>query len=347
MFPAINSFFTNWYTAANNAAADAANIISAVVHLIDPPTQTNMVLSDVLTALTVGLALLGLPEVTGAIQGAQIAAEAKTAANVLNTAIQNAPGVAKAIWPAGTADSQTFQIGQLGANLQSIDTGISNTLESGLEMIMSDVPSFTGFASSGSFSGSSYPSLPNDTAGLQIGFQTYLVTSAMANNQWLAFSGPGYTGNGPAGPFNSSAASQAANFGCTLESSGVCDITSTPIFGENELFQPAGWSEWTSPVTSRSYYANQAAHKNSPTSAALANALATNGWTTLEMVMDGGWNCTQAGNPQGSPVVKVSDQGALDFSCLSQLSVKGGCKNQATWATQGKGSGCCDFFNTC
>ena len=344
---AINSFFSDWYTATNNAANDASHIISAVVDLIDPPTPTNMILSDILTALTAGLALLGLPEVTAVIKS--VAAEAATVGNILSTSLQQAPGVAKAIWPAGTANSQTYQIGQLGQELGQLETQVRDMLTSGLAMIMTDVPTFTSFASSGGFSGNSAPSLPDDTAGLDIAFQTYLVTSAMAGNQWLAFYGPPYTGNGPTGPFNSSAGSQGANFGCVIESSGVCDIAQPQDpFTQDLLAQPVGWSEWTSQATSRSYYANQAGHKNKPTSAVLTNALATNGWTTPALVFDGGYNCSQNGGAGGGKaLVTVSDGGTLDFSCLSQLSVKSGCKNAATWQTEGKKSGCCDFFNTC
>ncbi|KAL9137427.1 MAG: hypothetical protein Q9175_001351 [Cornicularia normoerica] len=181
---AINNFFSDRYTAAHNAATDASNIVSAVVDLINPPTPTHLLLKDILTALTTGLALLGLPEVTDIIK--DVEDETKTVANILPASLQQASGVAKAIWLAGTANSQTYQIGELDQELNAIHSKIGDMLTSGLAMIMTDVPSFTNFASSGGFSGNWVTFFSNDTAGLNIAFQTYIVTSATAWTNLLA-----------------------------------------------------------------------------------------------------------------------------------------------------------------
>lgn len=86
-----------------------------------------MVLTDILTALTAGLALLGAPEISTAIQ-----ATTKTVGSIVSVALQQAPGVAKAIWPAGTASSQTIQIGNLDQALANLNDQISGMINAGL-----------------------------------------------------------------------------------------------------------------------------------------------------------------------------------------------------------------------
>lgn len=98
-------------------------------------------------------------------------------------------------------------------------------------------------------------------------------------------------------------------------------------FGASSLFQyfaSIGITSWSNPSL---YLTDQ----SKPVSNVQSNALITNGWTTLELVTDGGCNFSQNGNTSGSPIVRVSDQGSLDCSLLSQLLVKSGCKIVATW----------------
>ncbi|CAD6582637.1 MAG: hypothetical protein ASARMPREDX12_000995 [Alectoria sarmentosa] len=113
---AINSFFTNWYTALQYATSQAALTVTPIITLVDPPSNTNMALNDVLTALTAGLAIIAAPEIGPALDGA-----AGAVASIFSAAIQQAPGVAHAIWPAGTVNSETVQIVDLQNKLGSIN----------------------------------------------------------------------------------------------------------------------------------------------------------------------------------------------------------------------------------
>lgn len=79
----------------------------------------------------------------------------------------------------------------------------------------------------------------------------------------------------------------------------------------------------------------------------MTNAIVNNKWTMPSLVFDGGYNCSQNGGANGKPIVSVSNQGTLGFSCLSKIAVIQGCKSVATCQTAGKGSGCGDFFDTC
>ena len=177
---AINNFFTNWYLALNFASSQAALIIPSLITLVDPEKTTNFILGDILTALTAGLAFLAAPEISAVAFGIEEATV--TAANALVIALQQAPGVAKAIWPTGTTSSQMVQIGDLAGKLASTDSEVSDMINEGLELLMTDVPSFINFASTGAWSGGNTYSLPGTVKGLDLGLKTFLVSTAMSQN---------------------------------------------------------------------------------------------------------------------------------------------------------------------
>ena len=60
---AINSFFSDWYQGMYNAAFEAQGEIVNIVQTIDPPNKkSGVLLHDILSALTAGLAFLAIPE---------------------------------------------------------------------------------------------------------------------------------------------------------------------------------------------------------------------------------------------------------------------------------------------
>ena len=92
----LNGLFSNYYQAIFNAQSTVTNELQTILDTIDPVEQVNAELNDIMTALTVGLAFIPEFEAAGAlIKGIIIAA-------------QQAPGVAKYIFPTGTSDSETF-----------------------------------------------------------------------------------------------------------------------------------------------------------------------------------------------------------------------------------------------
>lgn len=312
-------------------------MIEPIITEIDPEKKTNVLLGDILLAFMVGLALLG-PEVSvlldGAVEAAEITATVATAAKVVTAGVQQAPGVGRAIWPSGTTESQSVQIGDLEAQLGTLKNNLSTSINSGLLEIMSDVPSFLAFAGTGSFSGSSMPSLPAQTESLNIGFKTYLLTTAMSQNSWRG----SWTNLDVSAVGNSTSAlaSQQNAFGCNFQANGVC-------VGNGHDNHKDSWAEWPSPQSNRAWVMDQCCHKNDPTSAGLTQSILTNGWADLGLVFDGGYNCTgAAGSRQGAkPVVDISDDGVLDLSCVSQLPIMIGC-NEACPVAPTNGS--CAFI---
>ena len=126
------------------------------------------------------MAFLSVPEISAVALGVEAATA--TAAKALVAGLQQAPGVGKAIWPSGTLSSQLVQIGDLAETLGKVDSQVGDMIDAGLQLLMSDVPSFVSFASTGAWSGGTPYSLPNTVQGLDLGLKTFLVSTAMGKN---------------------------------------------------------------------------------------------------------------------------------------------------------------------
>ena len=199
------------------------------------------------------------------------------AAQTLSTGLQQAPGVAKAMWPAGTTDSQIFQISALETELAAAKTQIEGVINNGLGLIMSDIPTFVNFASSGAFSGHDTLSLPNVTTGLDFALKTYMTSESLSQNGWSG---------AIMGTFPASAFAGAGN--CANVTGGViCSETgdSTHYSQSDGLF----WSQGTG----RQYLLRQS--KGKGWSYPILNAINANGWADLGTLFDGAYSCTYDG----------------------------------------------------
>ncbi|KAL6718591.1 hypothetical protein ACLMJK_004683 [Lecanora helva] len=176
---AINNLFNTWYTSLNYAISQASLFIQPLINKIDPDRKTHLKLAHILTAVSGGLVLLGLPEV---FAGLSIILASTTVAALVNSALQQAPLVAKVMWPIGTESTRLVQIGELDTKLLSLTEDLAEILNKGLRTVMSDLNSFLGFASSGAFSNNDAPSIPAQTAGMDLALKIYLITTAMNTN---------------------------------------------------------------------------------------------------------------------------------------------------------------------
>ncbi len=259
-----------------------------------------------LTALTVGLALIpGIGE-------GMLGIDAATAAigTALLAGLQNAPGVAKVIWPSGTTSTQNIQIGQLDSYVAQLTADLGNSLNAGLALIMSDMPSFIGFAKSGVFSGSNAPSLARETNGLDAALKTYIVT--------LAISGNGYRGT--AYGSTTTAAFEAGSdhcdlrlFGCTctLNANNICKASSP--FGGTLGGQAWYWDSSTGNLFSIKGESPPIAEDT------LLEDVVSNGWSSLPLMFDNGARCTAAG--QTPNPMRLNADGSVNWDCVSQLSL--------------------------
>ncbi|KAL9040258.1 MAG: hypothetical protein Q9180_002024 [Flavoplaca navasiana] len=184
---AINSFFSDWYQGMYNAAFEAQGEIVNIVQTIDPPNKkSGMLLHDILSALTAGLAFLAIPE------AAVLAGAAASIAPIFLKAIQQAPGVAKIIWPLGSVEREIIEIGALGSQLVKVTAALSDRISQALASVMGrnepDLSAFLAFAQDGQFSrpADQFPDIANKTRGLLVGFTTFLVSVALDLAGWHA-----------------------------------------------------------------------------------------------------------------------------------------------------------------
>jgi len=260
-----------------------------LINELDPIQKTNFFLSDLLTALTASLAFIGAPEI-----GAVLSVAAK---GVLD-AVQQAPGVAKAIWPTGTEDSQPIQRGALDRGLSQINTNLTNAITNSLSAVMTDVLSFSQFASTGIFTGPAYVSLPDATAIFGLAFRTYVLSTAMTANKWIAAPQCDLT--------REDVESYVSGKGCTLDANNICSGSDHNV------------NTWYSDSTACSY---TLIHRGAGASEYdLMNDIVNNSWSTLEQLFDGALNCTKAGN-SGQGVNPALIGYGSDLSCMSQLAL--------------------------
>ncbi|MCJ1480456.1 hypothetical protein MMC06_000611 [Schaereria dolodes] len=296
---AINNFFSTWYDSIAYSLSSTQLTITNIINELDPKQQANTRMYYVLVLLTVGLAFLGAPELAAMV--ASLSFTTRLIADTMTIALQQAPTVARAFWPQGV-DTQNIQIGQLDTALANLTGNLSATINNGLMLVMSDMPTFIAFASGGTFSGNSTPSLPNGTAGLDYALRTYITTTAMSANGWRATAHPGYT----------TKYEVMEDFGNIF-----CNSTEPSV---NICGNEAYWSSATNTV----YYLTQDGGYQTPTPYKLMTDIVVNEWADLENMFDAGYNCTATGR-QGSNAVSFHEDGTLDLSCISQLKFKIAC----------------------
>lgn len=128
-------------------------------------------------------------------------------APIFLTAIQQAPAIAKIIWPVGTVQRELIEIGELYNQLGTVVQALSPRIQAALAAVegkdQDDVSGFLAFAQQGAFSKprDQWPDVANDTRGLLVGFTTFLVSEALLLSGWhvsvalgvnpLNMSGPG------------------------------------------------------------------------------------------------------------------------------------------------------------
>ncbi|KAI9845506.1 MAG: hypothetical protein M1837_004845 [Sclerophora amabilis] len=277
----INRFFTTWFYATLFAKSQASDSITNIIQTINPPEKTNVLLNDILSALIAGLAFVSTPG--GAAVGG-IAAETSAVSTILTTALKQAPSVAKAIWPVGTTDSVIYQIGQLQEALGDVTDQLRDSINAGLQLVMTDMSAFQAFAANGAFSSPKPPSLQNETTGLQWGFTTFLVSKSLTENGWDAL----FTTPARVGSRDENGNIKEDLWWCSPKENGFC-------FFLNKSINPKGGDNILSKVINT-------------------------GWTTGDLLFDGALTCLQEGKTEGVPVT-LNAENQLDLNCLSRMNL--------------------------
>lgn len=164
----MNNFFNQYYTALGTAEETAALMIGTIVNTTDPIKKTNIALSNILEALSVGLALIPGPE--------------SVIADSILEAVKQAPGVASFLFPQGTMDNQLEEMQEISGNFANVVTALRSSISNALPAVMSNVTNFRAFAKSGVFSGDMVVDQNGLSNQILSGLMTYLLSQAYQAN---------------------------------------------------------------------------------------------------------------------------------------------------------------------
>ncbi|KAL8912667.1 MAG: hypothetical protein Q9171_002392 [Xanthocarpia ochracea] len=304
---AINNFFLTYYLALQNAAGIVGNNIDKMIQLIDVIVEPKVKLQDVFLSLAVGLAFFGAPSFATVMLGIKAAA-LRGAAQTLVISSQQAPNVGRALWPTGTDRSQDIQSSELRLRLANVSGEMSAMMDGGVRLLMTDVVTFVNYADNGRYSGPNVTdtgegsSLTVPSAGDAVAYalKTFLVSSALAQNNWYA--------TFKLGPYATADVVQRV-FHCTINGeTGVCE---NPRWPSSEVVY---WSPSTQRVYSLKCECPDEAQKPSE----MVKTILDYDWAPLGVLFDGGFNCTAQGRA-GSSAINFNYDGTLDLACVSQL----------------------------
>ena len=279
----IYTFFNGYYLAIGNARSAATDSIGAIVALLDPPKKTNGLLNDLLTALSVGLSF--------------VAPDAGPLVGALVNGLQQAPGVAKYLFPVGTLDTQVAQFDQIANSMGTITSYLQDNVTSALAAIQQDASTFLAITGSGNFSVTPVPTISEKSDSILSALNTYVISQCLQANNWVIARaidtdvnelqangsavgwnipncGNGYDGNSICGAYYFN---KAINVSFTITNNG--DLSNDPTDAMRQLF---------------------------------AN------WTTPDQLFNGAAQCQVQGG--SAPVVTTGASG-IDASCLSNLKV--------------------------
>lgn len=281
----LNGLFANYYQAIFNAQSTVTNELQTIIDTIDPVQTVNAALDDILTALTVGLAFI--PGFGGAlIKGIIIAA-------------QQAPGVAKYIFPTGTSDSETFDFKQISASLGTLVTQFKTNYVAALAEAENDLTSFLAFVENTPLSGE-IPDLNSVVDQCLTSLYTYVISQAYQVSNVII-------------------TRQIDTDVNALSSNGTALNWDTGCgkgygqYGECSTF-------WYDPATSITYalYDTQTQTKDFNTE----YQYFFNGYSTGEILLKGADLCAQASHStQGSQAIVDTSPGGSTTYCLSNMQV--------------------------
>ncbi|CAO1600410.1 hypothetical protein XANCAGTX0491_004100 [Xanthoria calcicola] len=185
---AINQYFGSWYLAVGGALSLASLNVEEIVQLLNPPDNTNLIVSDILIALTgifsvapgLGLNIGNLLD-KAVTKATETQKSLRTGLQFVEDAIVGLPTIGRYLFPIDTPASSLIQIASLKTQLGDLIGEVQSNLNRTLVSIMADPAEFLAFASQGNFT-AACPSLPDQQQYLLYAFNTYLVSACLVGN---------------------------------------------------------------------------------------------------------------------------------------------------------------------
>lgn len=185
---AINQYFGSWYLAVGGALSLASLNVEEIVQLLNPPDNTNLLVSDILIALTgifsvapgLGLNIGNLLD-KAVTKATETQKSLRTGLQFVEDAIVGLPTIGRYLFPIDTPASSLVQIAELKTQLGGLIGEVQSNLNRTLVSIMASPAEFLAFASQGNFT-ATCPSLPDQQHYLLYAFNTYLVSACLVGN---------------------------------------------------------------------------------------------------------------------------------------------------------------------
>ena len=301
-----------------NAAQTASLNIDEIVQLVNPKDNTNVIMGDILIALTGLFAILPIP--LGFARAAlDVGNTWKTTAHLVENALFAYPQIGRYLFPDGTTESQLIQMARLKTDLVGIIGQVQNNLNKTLVSVMSNKDEFLAFASQGNFTASA-PSIPDQTNYLLYAFNTYIITAALNGNDVHSVMAKDTNPQQLA----TNASSKHLNYKIDCQEyneQGVCDA----------------W--WYSENYNIAFGLNDFKKQNRNFHDIITKLLST--LTTGELLFEASLACNSQGG-YGAPVNVTVNAEGVNTACLSQLKTE-------TWdmgCTKASHSGKCEFLES-
>ena len=211
--------------------------------------------------------------------------------------MQQAPAVARTMWPSGSDSSRMFQISELNSQLDNATSSLSEILDRGLKVLMEDVPTFVSYAQTGAYCGNETIDIAEKTDDLDLALRTYITSESMKQNGWYAV---------------------PLKISTQQEYQALVDAAPTAM-GWREGPDVVGKIYW-SPASGRQYSLE---HNGGDTIAPsdLRTSIESQGWADMVTLFDGSYTCTARGNAASADLINVNFDGSLNTDCISRLPI--------------------------
>ncbi|KAL8731022.1 MAG: hypothetical protein Q9166_003673 [cf. Caloplaca sp. 2 TL-2023] len=308
---AINQYFGSWYMAVGGAANLAGLNVDEIVQLINPPDDTNLILNDILIALTGIFAVApGLGFNVGNMldkaveKASDVSKSLRTGLTFVENAIIGFPQIGRFLYPIDTPASSVVQIADLKNQLGTLIDTVQGNLNKTVVSVMADPKEFLAFASQGNFTAAA-PSLPDQQQYLLYAFNTYLISTCLSGNNIIGTIAKdtnvqALATNGSQNSINDEF--KAAMASCTgYSSQNVCD------------------SWWYSGNHNSTFGLDHFSHHDRNFHDLLETLFQK--YTTGQLLFDNAYGCSQNGNHGSNSVAVTVSAAGLNTQCLSQLKI--------------------------